>query len=97
MDEGEFLECLMVESECLGAVLGCQVKSYGILFFLVCECVLGVQNVLESNLSLLRYKWSIYTSILEPNWRCFWPFLKGGQCCQHGGYRVAVGGGLLPM
>ena len=27
----------------------------------------------------------------------FWPFLKGGQCCQHGGYRVAVGGDLLPM
>ena len=22
---------------------------------------------------------------------------QGGQCCQHGGYRVAVGGGLLPM
>ena len=60
--------------------------------------------MLESNLFLLRSKWSIYTSLLEPNWRCFWPFLKGGQgdvsmvaigwlleaaCCQCDGHRVA--------
>ena len=78
----------MDESKCFRAVFGRWMKSYGILFFLVCECVLGVQNVLESNLFLLRSKWSIYTSLLEPNWRCFWPFLKGGQ---DGVSMVAIG------
>ena len=45
-----FSECVLDESKCFGAVFGWWVKSYGILVSLVCECVFGVQNVLESNL-----------------------------------------------
>ena len=40
----------MDESKCFGAVFGWWLKSYGILFFLVCECVFGSVNKLKSNL-----------------------------------------------